>query len=187
MLVFWLKWKIYNVFFLSFLRCKFTKKTGADKLLAWKNEREVRNLAKKCTTWGFHIVQGLFLILGELVLLTEHLLFVGTQWGEVAFPAWAEVDVPAPETAEAGLGVLSMLCAEPAVCTGFFVCHCCVGFEGYGVMRLWGWEVMRLGGYEVGRLWGLEVMRLWGWEVLSLLFMFEYSFQSLYSLYAQDG
>ena len=54
----------------------------------------------------------------EIVFLPEGGLCLIVLMGEESFPARAEVDVPAPETALEGLGILVVRCAELAVLAG---------------------------------------------------------------------
>ena len=43
--------------------------------------------------------------------------------GEVVLPAGAEVDVPAPDAAGEGFGVVVVLCTEGAGLAGVLLCH----------------------------------------------------------------
>jgi hypothetical protein len=40
------------------------------------------------------------LIFLELIFLAEFILLLVTQAGKIAFPAWAEIDVPPPEATQ---------------------------------------------------------------------------------------
>lgn len=64
------------------------------------------------------------LVLFEVVLLPESCLCLFILMGEVVLPARAEVNVPAPEPAFEGLGILVVGRAELAVLAGIgLLCH----------------------------------------------------------------
>ena len=60
-----------------------------------------------------------------MVFLPERSLRLLVLMGEIVLPARAEVNVPAPETPEQGLGILVVRCAELAVLArvGCLLCH----------------------------------------------------------------
>lgn len=65
----------------------------------------------------------------EIILLPKCCLCLFILVSEVAFEAWAEINVPAPETAQGRFGVLVVVCAELAVLAGVFLfCHVIIVF-----------------------------------------------------------
>jgi hypothetical protein len=73
---------------------------------------------------GDSFFEHILLILLKAVLLAKRSFGLLILMGEVVLPPWAEVDMPAPETPDEGLGVLVILGPERAVGTGvILVCH----------------------------------------------------------------
>lgn len=61
------------------------------------------------------------LVLVEMILLSQLSLLFIVLAGKERFPAWAEVDVPAPEAAKQRLWILVIVSSEFAILAG--VCH----------------------------------------------------------------
>ena len=62
------------------------------------------------------------MILLEVVPGPERCFGLFVLMGEIVLPSRAEIDVPAPETAEDGFGIPVIMCAEPAVLAGVLLC-----------------------------------------------------------------
>lgn len=73
--------------------------------------------------FGFVFFLNGLLVLLEVILLAEVQLGIFVLMGKVSFETRAEVNVPAPESAEDALRILVVMSAELAGLAGELLCH----------------------------------------------------------------
>jgi hypothetical protein len=61
------------------------------------------------------------LVFCELIFLSQLCLLFFIQTCEVSLPTWTEIDVPAPELTQHGIGLLIVMCSEFAILA--LMCH----------------------------------------------------------------